>query len=84
MDETRLPVLDPGRGKTKMGYLWALARDDRAWASADPPGVVYFYADGRGGRHAEAFLDGFSGILQTDGYAGHNRLTAPGREGGAL
>jgi transposase len=84
MDETRLPVLDPGRGRTKTGYLWALARDDRAWGGSDPPGVVYFYADGRGGRHAQGFLDGFSGLLQVDGYAGYNRLAAPGRDGGAL
>lgn len=84
MDETRLPVLDPGRGRTKTGFLWALARDDRAWGGTDPPGVVYFYADGRGGCHAEGFLDGFSGILQVDGYAGYNRLAAPGRDGGAV
>ena len=49
MDETRAPVLDPGRDKTKTGWLWALARDDRAWGGTDPPGVVYFYAPGRGG-----------------------------------
>ena len=55
MDETRAPVLDPGRGKTKTGYLWALARDERPWAGPDPPGVVFFYAPGRGGRHAEGF-----------------------------
>ena len=77
MDETRAPVLDPGRGKTKTGYFWALARDDRAWSGPDPPGVVYFYAPGRGGRHAERFLNGFDGILQVDGYAGYNRLAAP-------
>ena len=83
MDETRAPVLDPGRGRTKTGWLWALARDDRAWGGPDPPGVVYFYAPGRGGEHAEKFLDGFDGILQVDGYAGYNRLTGPGRKGGA-
>ena len=83
MDETRAPVLDPGRGRTKTGWLWALARDDRAWGGPDPPGVVYFYAPGRGGEHAERFLDGFDGILQVDGYAGYNRLTQPGRKGGA-
>ena len=49
MDETTAPVLDPGRGKTKTGYLWALARDDRPFGGADPPGVVFFYAPGRGG-----------------------------------
>ena len=83
MDETRAPVLDPGRGRTKTGWLWALARDDRAWGGPDPPGVVYFYAPGRGGEHAETFLKGFDGILQVDGYAGYNRLTLPGRKGGA-
>lgn len=37
MDETTAPVLDPGRGRTKTGYLWALARDDRSWGGGDPP-----------------------------------------------
>lgn len=82
MDETTAPVLDPGRGKTKTGFLWALARDDRRWGGADPPGVVYFYAPDRGGENAERFLAGFDGILQIDGYAGYNRLTRPSRKGG--
>jgi hypothetical protein len=84
MDETTAPVLDPGRGKTKTGYLWALARDDRGWGGEDPPGVIYFYADGRGGIHAEEFLAGFKGILQVDGYAGYNRLTKNTRADGSL
>jgi len=83
MDETTAPVLDPGRGTTKTGYLWALARDDRAWGGDTPPGVVYFYAPGRAGENAEAFLTGFDGILQIDGYTGYNRLTKPSRRGGA-
>lgn len=83
MDETTAPVLDPGRGTTKTGYLWALARDDRAWGGEAPPGVVYFYAPGRAGENAEAFLTGFDGILQVDGYTGYNRLTKPSRRGGA-
>lgn len=82
MDETAAPVLDPGRGKTKTGYLWALARDDRNWGGDDPPGVVYFYAPGRHGEHAETFLSGFNGILQIDGYPGYNRLARPSRKGG--
>ena len=82
MDETTAPILDPGRGKTKTGYLWALARDDRNWGGEDPPGVVYFYAPGRHGAHAETFLTGFNGILQIDGYQGYNRLTKPSRKGG--
>lgn len=83
MDETTAPVLDPGKGRTKTGYLWALARDDRSWGGGDPPGVVYFYAPGRHGENAETFLTGFDGILQIDGYPGYNRLTKPSRKGGA-
>lgn len=82
MDETTAPVLAPGRGKTKTGYLWALARDDRNWGGEAPPGVVYFYAPGRHGENAEKFLTGFNGILQIDGYPGYNRLTKPTRKGG--
>ncbi len=78
MDETKAPVLDPGRGKTKTGYLWALERDQRGWGGSDPPGVVYCYAPGRGGEHAEAFLKGFKGTLQVDGYGGYKRLAKPG------
>ena len=82
MDETTAPVMDPGRGRTKTGYLWALARDDRRWGGDDPPGVVFFYAPDRKGKNAETFLQGFDGILQLDGYQGYNRLTRPSRQGG--
>jgi len=74
MDETPVPVLDPGRRKTKTGYLWALARDDRPWDGGDPPGVAFTYAPGRSGRYSEDILTGFEGTLQVDGYAGYNRL----------
>jgi transposase len=40
VDETTAPMLDPGRGKTKTGYLWAVLRDDRGWNGPAPPGVV--------------------------------------------
>jgi len=82
MDETTAPVLDPGRGKTKTGYLWALTRDDRGWNGSDPPCVVFYYAPGRGGKYAEEFLTGFNGILQVDGYTGYNRLARKGRKDG--
>jgi len=84
MDETRAPVLDPGARKTKTGYFWALARDDRAWGGAEPPGVAFTYAPGRGGHHADRILHDFSGILQVDGYAGYNRLIAPDRTGPSI
>lgn len=67
MDETRCPVLDPGRGRTKTGYLWAVARDERPFGGTAPPGVAFCYADGRSGSHAQTFLKGFSGTLQVDG-----------------
>ena len=84
LDETTVRVLDPGRGKTKTGYLWTMVRDERAWSGADPPGVAYEYAPGRSGKHGEKLLEGFQGTVQVDGYAGHNRLGRPNRPGGAL
>ena len=74
MDETPAPVLDPGRGKVKKGYFWALARDDRGWNGPEPPGVAFTYAPGRSGTYASEILQGFEGILQVDGYAGYNRV----------
>ena len=74
MDETPAPVLAPGRKKTKTGYFWVLARDDKPWGSEGPPGVAFTYAPGRSGQHADDILKGFSGVLQVDGYAGYNRL----------
>jgi transposase len=79
MDETPAPVLDPGRGRTKTGYLWALARDDRRWGGSDPPGVIYAYAPGRGAEHAARILEGFYGVLQVDGYAAYK--TVRGKRG---
>jgi transposase len=83
-DETRCPVLDPGRGKTKAGYFWTIARDDRPWGGADPPGVAYMYAPGRGGKYAVHHLAGFSGTLQVDGYVAYDALTSAKRDGGPL
>ena len=82
VDETTAPVLDPGRGRTKKGYFWVLARDDRPWCGRSPPAVVYSYAPGRGGDHAAALLQGYSGVLQTDGYAAYRSLADPKRVGG--
>ncbi|QDD96833.1 Transposase, partial (plasmid) [Roseomonas mucosa] len=79
-DETTMPVLDPGRGQTKTGFAWVIARDDRPWGGTDPPAVVFRYAPGRGAEHARALLAGYTGILQCDGYAAYKGLAAP--EGG--
>lgn len=82
VDETTAPVLDPGRGRTRKGYFWALARDDRPWQGEAPPAVVYSYAPGRSGDYAAALLKGYTGVLQTDGYAGYRSLADPKRPGG--
>lgn len=70
-DDTPVPVLAPGRGKTKTGRLWTYVRDDRPAASRDPPAVWYRYSPDRKGEHPQAHLKGFRGILQADGYAGY-------------
>src|SRR3954468_7002586 len=73
-DDTRLPVLDPGRGRTKTGRLWGYAIDDRPWQGSTPPAVGYLYAEDRKGEHPAAHLAGFTGVLQVDGYAGFKGL----------
>lgn len=77
-DETTAPVLDPGRGRTKTGQLFAYVRDDRAWGGTDPPIVVYVYAPDRKAARPMAHLAGFSGVLQVDGYAGYKSLAERG------
>ena len=74
VDETVVPVLDPGRGRTKKGYFWAIARDDRPWAGPDPPAVAYSYAPGRGAVHALKLLDRYRGVVQCDGYAAYKTI----------
>jgi hypothetical protein len=73
MGETTAPVLDPGRGKVKKGFFCAIACDDRSHGSQ---GLLFHYAPGRGGDHAERFPQGFGGrFLQVDAYEGYDRLT---------
>jgi len=84
VDETIAPVLDPGRGRTKIGFFWAMARDDRAWGGSDPPAVAYSYAPGRGAEHALRLLTGYSGIVQCDGYAAYKQLADAKRAGGPV
>jgi transposase len=78
-DETRARVLDPGRGRTKTGQLFAYARDERAWGSTDPPIVAYVYAPDRKAARPIAHLAGFRGVLQVDGYAGYKVLAEGGQ-----
>lgn len=78
-DDTPVPVLEPGRGKTKTGRLWVLVRDERPWGSTSPPAAYYRYAPDRKGEQAEALLQGCRGFLHADAYAGFNGLYKPDR-----
>ena len=72
-------MLDPGRGKTKTGQLWAYARDDRPWGGSDPPAVAYVYAPDRRAERPASHLAGFTGVLQVDGYSGYRPLAESGK-----
>ncbi len=80
-DDTRLPVLDAGRGRTKTGRLWCYAVDDRPWCGAGRPGAAYVYEEDRKGARPAAHLAKFSGVLQVDGYAGFKRLAGDRADG---
>jgi transposase len=73
-DDTTLPVLDPGRGRTKTGRLWCYAVDDRPWRGPGHPIAAYVYSEDRKGAHPAGHLAAFRGVLQVDGYAGFKRL----------
>lgn len=78
-DDTPVPVLEPGRGKTRTGRLWAYVRDERPWGSAVPPAAWYRYTRDRKGAHPRSHLKDYRGYLHADGYAGYNRLFEAGR-----
>ena len=73
-DDTPVPVLDPGRGKTKTGRLWVALRDERPWGSKTPPAAFYRYSPDRKGIQAGALLKGCRGFLHADAYGGFNHL----------
>jgi transposase len=73
-DDTPIPVLAPGTGKTRSGRLWAYLRDDRPAGSTDPPAVLFRYSPDRKGERPRAHLQRFRGILQADAYGGFNGL----------
>jgi transposase len=73
-DETTLPTLVPGAGKTMKAWLWAYARDDRPYGGTSPPMVAYRFEDSRGAECVARHLAGFNGILQVDGYSAYTNL----------
>lgn len=77
-DDTPLPILDPGRGCTRTGRLWAYARDDRDFAGTSAPAVVFYATPDRTAMWPARHLAGYHGILQVDGYAGFTPLAEDG------
>ncbi|MDP3821347.1 MAG: IS66 family transposase [Burkholderiales bacterium] len=78
-DDTPVPVLDPGRGRTKTGRLWVYVRDDRPAGSTEPPAAWYRYSPNRKGEHPQDHLKHYRGILQADAYGGYGKIYATGR-----
>jgi transposase len=78
-DDTPIPVLAPGNGKTKTARLWTYVRDDRPSADAAPPAVWFAYSPDRRGEHPQHHLRAFAGTLQADAYAGFNAVYETGR-----
>ena len=78
-DDTPVPVLAPGNGKTKTGRLWVYVRDDRASSDMTPPAVWFGYTPDRKGIHPQQHLESFSGTLQADAYGGYQAIYETGR-----
>jgi len=70
-DDTPMPVLAPGSGKTKTGRLWTYVRDDRPAGQDTAPAVWFAYSEDRRGEHPRRHLKNFKGGLQADAYAGY-------------
>ena len=77
-DDTPVPVLDPGRGRTKTGRLWVYAREQRGWNGTEPPAAVYMFAPDRKAERPAGHLASYKGVLHVDGYAGFETLTKAG------
>src|SRR5579863_6059330 len=78
-DDTPVPVLAPGLGKTKTGRLWTYVRDDRPAGDSTPAAVWFAYSPDRKGEHPQSHLNNFTGTLQADGYAGFDQIYEAGR-----
>ena len=77
-DDTPVPVLAPGNGKTKTGRLWTYVRDDRPAGYSTAPAVWFTYSEDRKGEHPRRHLKDFKGALQADAYAGFHHLYGDG------
>jgi len=77
-DDTPVPVLAPGNGKTKTGRLWTYVRDDRPAGDKTAPAVWFAYSPDRKGEHPKRHLKLYKGALQADAYAGFQQLYESG------
>ena len=77
-DDTTIPVLAPGVGKTKIGRLWAYVSDGRAYGDEAPMAACYFYSPDRKGERPAQHLSGFTGVFHADAYSGYNQLYQTG------
>jgi transposase len=80
-DDTALPVLDPGRGRTRTGRLWCYAVDDRPWCGPTHPAAAYVYSEDRKAARPAGHLARFQGVLQVDGYDGFKRIVGDRADG---
>lgn len=78
-DDSPVPVLAPGTGKTKTGHVWTYVRDERPAGGQAAPAAWYAFSPDRKGEHPQHHLEAFTGILQADGYAGYSKLYESGR-----
>ena len=78
-DDTPVPVLAPGTGKTKTGRLWTYVRDDRASGDTTAPAVWFAYSPDRKGEHPKQHLKLYNGALQADAYSGFHHLYEGGK-----
>jgi len=76
-DDTTVPVL--AKAKTTTGRLWVYVRDDRPFGGPAPPAAMFHYSPDRTAAHPNRHLAGWTGVLQSDAYAGYNDLAAPTR-----
>ena len=73
-DDTPIRTLAPGTGKTRLSRFWCYAVDPRPYHGPGHPAVFYRYSADRKGERPRGHLDGFSGFLHADAFAGYEAL----------
>lgn len=70
------PIKMQAKGKCATARIWTYVRDERPWASGDPPAAWYQFSTDREGKHPTGHLAPFRGWIHADGYTGFNDLFA--------